>query len=46
HDGETITTLDGIERTLTGGRDGVITDASDSAIGIAGVMGGASTEIS
>lgn len=45
-DGETITTLDGIERTLTGGRDGVIADASDRAIGIAGVMGGASTEIS
>jgi phenylalanyl-tRNA synthetase beta chain len=45
-DSETITTLDGIERSLTGGRDGVITDASDSAIGIAGVMGGASTEIS
>ena len=45
-EGETITTLDGIERLLTGGRDGVIADASDSAIGIAGVMGGASTEIS
>ncbi len=45
-DGETITTLDGIERTLTAGRDGVITNTSDSAIGIAGVMGGASTEIS
>ena len=45
-DGETITTLDGVERTLTGGRDGVIADATDSAIGIAGVMGGASTEIS
>jgi phenylalanyl-tRNA synthetase beta chain len=45
-DGETITTLDGIERALTGGRDGVITDSTDTAIGIAGVMGGASTEIS
>jgi phenylalanyl-tRNA synthetase beta chain len=45
-DGETITTLDGIERSLTGGRDGVITDSTDTAIGIAGVMGGASTEIS
>ena len=45
-DGESITTLDGIERNLTGRRDGVITDASDTAIGIAGVMGGASTEIS
>jgi phenylalanyl-tRNA synthetase beta chain len=45
-DGETITTLDGIERALTGGRDGVIADSTDTAIGIAGVMGGASTEIS
>ena len=45
-DGEKIVTLDGIERSLTGGRDGVIADRSDSAIGIAGVMGGASTEIS
>lgn len=45
-DGEAITTLDGIERSLTGGRDGVITDATDAPIGIAGVMGGATTEIS
>ncbi len=45
-DGETITTLDGIERLLTGRRDGVITDATDAPVGIAGVMGGASTEIS
>jgi len=45
-DGETITTLDGIQRSLTGGRDGVITDATDVPVGIAGVMGGASTEIS
>jgi len=45
-DGETITTLDGIERRLTAGRDGVIADRSDVAIGIAGVMGGATTEIS
>ena len=45
-DGETITTLDGSERPLTGGRDGVIADAADPPIGIAGVMGGASTEIS
>jgi phenylalanyl-tRNA synthetase beta chain len=45
-DGEGIETLDGVERTLTGGRDGVIADAADVAVGIAGVMGGASTEIS
>jgi len=45
-DGEVIATLDGTDRTLTGGRDGVIADGSDTAIGIAGVMGGASTEIS
>jgi len=45
-DGEPITTLDDVERTLTGGRDGVIADATDTAVGIAGVMGGASTEIS
>lgn len=44
-DGETIETLDGVERTLTS-EDGVIVDADDRVIGIAGVMGGASTEIS
>ncbi|MEZ5208450.1 MAG: phenylalanine--tRNA ligase subunit beta [Acidimicrobiales bacterium] len=44
-DGERIVTLDDVERTLTSG-DGVIVDADDVAIGIAGVMGGASTEIS
>ncbi len=43
--GETIRTLDEVERTLTEG-DGVIADRDDHAIGIAGVMGGASTEIS
>ena len=43
-DGETITTLDGQHRTLAAG-DGVIADGDDGVIGIAGVMGGASTEI-
>ena len=43
-DGETITTLDGVHRTLAAG-DGVIADGDDEAIGIAGIMGGASTEI-
>ncbi len=44
-DGETITTLDDVERTLTA-TDGVIANHLDEVIGIAGVMGGASTEIS
>ena len=44
-EGEAIRTLDDTERTLTSG-DGVIADGDDLAIGIAGVMGGASTEIS
>lgn len=44
-DGERIVTLDGTERTLTAD-DGVIADGADTAVGIAGVMGGASTEIS
>ncbi len=43
--GETVETLDGVVRTLTAA-DGVIADGADTAIGIAGVMGGASTEIS
>ncbi|MCY3807663.1 MAG: phenylalanine--tRNA ligase subunit beta [bacterium] len=44
-EGEQVETLDGAVRTLTAG-DGVIVDSSDVPIGIAGVMGGASTEIS
>lgn len=43
-DGETITTLDDIERTLIS-TDGVIVDSEDDPIGLAGVMGGGSTEI-
>ena len=45
HNGELITTLDGTERELTD-IDGVITDADDQPIGIAGIMGGETTEIS
>jgi phenylalanyl-tRNA synthetase beta chain len=52
--GEVVTTLDGIERRIgersigpgDERRDCVICDGDDVAIGIGGVMGGASTEIS
>ena len=44
-DGESVETLDGVRRDLVDG-DGVIVDADDVAISIAGVMGGASSEIS
>ena len=43
-EGETVETLDGVVRTLAAS-DGVIADGADAAIGIAGIMGGASTEI-
>jgi phenylalanyl-tRNA synthetase beta chain len=52
--GETLTTLDGVERVLgvpgrglgDTGIDCVIVDGDDVVIGLAGVMGGASSEIS
>lgn len=44
-DGETVKTLDDVDRKITEA-DGVIVDGADNVIGLAGVMGGASTEIS
>ena len=44
-DSETLTTLDGVERRL-GADDLLICDAEDRPIGLAGIMGGADTEIS
>lgn len=44
-EGEQVVTLDGITRVVTPG-DGVIANATNEPIGLAGVMGGASTEIS
>ena len=43
--GETLTTLDGTVRQLTA-NDAVITNGADQVISLAGVMGGATTEIS
>ena len=45
HQDEQLITLDGAARTLTA-YDGVIVNRDDEAIGLAGIMGGASTEIS
>ncbi len=45
NDGETMTTLDGVERTLTGD-DLLICDAERSPQAIAGIMGGAAAEVS
>jgi len=44
-EGEVITTLDDVERTLTSA-DLLICDGDDVPVGIAGIMGGAHTEIS
>jgi phenylalanyl-tRNA synthetase beta chain len=46
--GESVTTLDGVVRTLGGAAhpDCVICDATDVAVGVAGIMGGAASEIS
>ncbi|MBI5089434.1 MAG: phenylalanine--tRNA ligase subunit beta, partial [Actinobacteria bacterium] len=43
-DGESMTTLDGVERTMTSD-DLLICDATDAPIGIGGVMGGLESEI-
>lgn len=43
-DGETLVTLDEAERALVPG-DGVISDKSDEAVSLAGVMGGLATEV-
>lgn len=45
NDGEVLTTLDTTDRTLTT-NDGLVCDGADEPISLAGVMGGAATEIS
>jgi len=53
-DGETLATLDGVERVLAKsgrglgdtGEDCVIVDGEDRVLGLAGIMGGAASEIS
>ncbi len=44
-EGERLVTLDGVERELRAS-DGVIADGNDRLVSLAGVMGGAATEIS
>ncbi len=44
-DGEKVTTLDGVERTLSP-RAGVVAAADGRGLAVAGVMGGASSEVS
>ena len=44
-DGETLVTLDGVERTLDGS-DLLICDGNDRPVGLGGVMGGLDSEIS
>jgi len=44
-DGESLRTLDDVERTLTG-EDLLICDGADVPVGIAGIMGGGDSEIS
>jgi phenylalanyl-tRNA synthetase beta chain len=45
--GEKVTTLDGVERSVGegGGRDCLICDGDDTPVGLAGIMGGESSEI-
>jgi phenylalanyl-tRNA synthetase beta chain len=44
--GETLVTLDGVERRLGDGDDCLICDAEGAPVGIGGIIGGASSEIS
>lgn len=44
-DGETLRTLDGVERTLSA-EDLLVCDATDVPVGLAGIMGGGDSEIS